>query len=156
MALGILHVGEETARDLATNFGILEKLKTSARQDLAEISEIENIGPAVSRSVYEYFRDNNNLFFIEKLLKNGVVIEKVEKIKEGKLDGLIFVLTGILSQMSRELAKEKIISLGGKVSSSVSKNTSYVVAGEESGSKLKNAQKLGIKIIYEKEFLDMI
>jgi len=89
-------------------------------------------------------------------LKNGVVIKKVGKIKENKFTGLIFVLTGTLSQMSRELAKEKIISLGGKVSSSVSKNTSYIVAGEESGSKLKNAQKLGIKIINEKEFLDIL
>ena len=118
--------------------------------------EIENIGPAVSESVYDYFRNKNNLLFIKKLLKNDVVIEKVGKIKENKFTGLIFVLTGTLSQMSRELAKEKIISLGGKVSSSVSKNTSYVVAGEESGSKLKNAQKLGIKIINEKEFLDML
>jgi DNA ligase (NAD+) len=152
-ALGILHVGEETARDLAINFGTLDKL---IKTKIEEINEIENIGPAVSESLYNYFRDKNNLLFIDKLLKNGVIIEKAEKIKEGKFTGLNFVLTGTLSQMSRELAKEKIISLGGKVSSSVSKNTSYVVAGEEAGSKLKNAQKLGIKIIDEKEFLDMI
>ena len=152
-ALGILHVGEETARDLAVNFGTLDKL---AKAGIEKINEIENIGPAVSESVYDYFRNKNNLLFIKKLLKNDVVIEKVGKIKENKFTGLIFVLTGTLSQMSRELAKEKIISLGGKVSSSVSKNTSYVVAGEESGSKLKNAQKLGIKIINEKEFLDML
>ncbi len=96
------------------------------------------------------------MFFIEKLLKNGVIIEKVEKIKTGKFNGMIFVLTGTLSQMSREIAKEKIISLGGKVSGSVSKSTSYVVAGEEAGSKLTNAQKLGVKILNEKEFLDML
>ena len=156
-ALGILHVGEETARDLATNFGTLEKLISSARQDLTQISSIENIGPAVSKSVFNYFRDKNNLFFIQKLFKNGVVIENYKlKAKSYKLSGLIFVLTGTLSQMSRQLAKEKVISLGGKVSGSVSKNTSYVVAGEEAGSKLKNAQKLGIKIIGEKEFLNMI
>ena len=152
-ALGILHVGEETARDLAVNFITLDKL---AEAEFEEINEIENIGPAVSESVYDYFRNKNNLLFIKKLLKNGVVIKKVGKIKENKFTGLIFVLTGTLSQMSRELAKEKIISLGGKVSSSVSKNTSYIVAGEESGSKLKNAQKLGIKIINEKEFLDIL
>jgi len=164
-ALGILHVGEETARDLAVNFGTLDKL---AKVGIEKINEIENIGPAISASVYDYFRNKNNLLFIKKLLENGVVVEKVKKIKENKLTGLIFVLTGTLSQMSRELAKERIISLGGKVSSSVSKNTSYVVAGEESGrsdsedlqtrmsSKLKNAQKLGIKIINEKEFLDML
>jgi DNA ligase (NAD+) len=152
-ALGILHVGEETARDLAMNFGTLNKL---AKAEIEEINEIENVGPAVSRSVYDYFRNNSNLLFIEKLLKNGVVIEKVEKKEKGKLDGLTFVLTGTLSQMSRELAKEKIISLSGKVSGSVSKNTSYVVTGALAGSKLTKAQKLGIKILDEKEFLDML
>lgn len=152
-ALGILHVGEETARDLAINFRTLDKL---FKAEIDEINQIENIGPAVSKSVFNYFRDKSNLSFIEKLLKNGVVLEKVEKKEKGKFDGLIFVLTGALSQMSRELAKEKIISFGGKVASSVSKNTSYVIAGEEAGSKLTNAQKLGVKILNEKEFLDMI
>ena len=164
-ALGILHVGEETARDLAMNFINLDEL---TKASIEEINEIENIGPAVSKSVYDYFKDKNNLLFIEKLLKNGVLIEKIEKQKEGKFKGLTFVLTGTLTSMSRELAKEKIISLSGKVSGSVSKNTSYVVAGEEAGrsdseslqtrmsSKLTNAQKLGVKIINEKEFLDMI
>ncbi len=155
-ALGILHVGEETARDLANNFGTIEKLIISARQGLAEISEIENIGPAVSKSLHEYFTDKNNLVFIEKLKKNGVTIEKVEKQKAGKLTGLTFVLTGTLSIMSRELAKEKIINLGGKVSGSVSQKTSYVVVGTEAGSKLTDAQKLGVKILNEKEFLNMI
>jgi DNA ligase (NAD+) len=152
-ALGILHVGEETARDLAMNFGTLNRL---SKAKIEEINEIENIGPAVSKSAYDYFWDKKNIFFIEKLLKNGVVIEKVKKIEAGKLNNKIFVLTGTLSQMSREIAKEKIISFGGKVASSVSKNTSYVVAGEEAGSKLTNAQKLGVKILNEKEFLDMI
>ncbi len=152
-ALGILHVGEETARDLANNFGTLNKLYNA---EIEEINRIENIGPAVSSSVYNYFKEKSNLVFIEKLLKNGVTIEKVEKKKEGKLSGLTFVLTGTLSSISRTLAKEKIISLSGKVSSSVSKNTSYVIAGEEAGSKLTNAQKLGVKVINEKEFLDML
>ena len=102
-------MGEETARDLATNFGTLEKLISSARQDLTQISSIENIGPAVSKSVFNYFRDKNNLFFIQKLFKNGVVIENYKlKAKSYKLSGLIFVLTGTLSQMSRQLAKEKL------------------------------------------------
>jgi len=152
-ALGILHVGEETARDLATTFGTLEKLMKASSD---EINEIENIGPAVSKSLHEFFHDKNNLNFIEKLQKNGVIIEKVEKKKAGKFTGLTFVLTGTLSSMSRELAKEKIINLGGKVSGSVSKNTSYVVAGEEAGSKLTDAQKLGVKIIDEKEFLSLV
>ena len=155
-ALGILHVGEETARDLANTFGTLEKLMSSARQDLAEISKIENIGPAVSKSLFEFFKDKANLIFIDRLILNGVKIEKVEKKKGGKFTGLTFVLTGTLASMSRELAKEKIINLGGKVSGSVSKNTSYVVVGEEAGSKLTEAQKLGVKILDEEEFLKML
>jgi DNA ligase (NAD+) len=155
-ALGILHVGEETARDLAMYFGTLEKLILCVRQDLTQIDSIENIGPAVLKSVSEFFHDKNNLNFIEKLEKNGVVIEKAEKRKAGKFTGLLFVLTGTLSEMSREIAKEKIISLGGKVVGSVSKNTSYVVAGENPGSKLTNARKLGVKILTEKEFIKML
>lgn len=155
-ALGILHVGEETARDLALHFGTLEKIILSARQDLAEIDSIENIGPAVSGSVSNFFRDKNNLSFIKKLEKNGIIIEKEVKKEKGKLKGLTFVLTGTLPNISREIAKEKIISLGGKVSSSVSKNTSYVVAGVEPGSKLKSAEKLGVKVINEKEFLKLL
>ena len=167
-ALGILHVGEETARDLAIHFGTLEKLLSSARQparnvtqrdsggDLAEIDSIENIGPAVLKSVSDFFHDKNNLNFIKKLKKNGVVIEKAEKIKAGKFTGLSFVLTGTLSQMSREIAKERILALGGKVVGSGSKNTSYVVAGAEPGSKLKTAEKLGVKILSEEDFLKML
>jgi DNA ligase (NAD+) len=155
-ALGILHVGEETARDLAIHFGALEKLISSARQDLAEINNIENIGPAVSKSVSEFFTDKNNLNFIKKLEENGVMVEKMEKKKIGKFTGLNFVLTGTLSTMSREIAKERIIALSGRVSGSVSKNTSYVVAGIEAGSKLKNAQKLGVKVLNEEEFIKML
>lgn len=152
-ALGILHVGEETARDLASSFGTLEKLETA---DIEKINEIENIGPAVSKSVYNFFHDKNNLNFIKKLKENGVTIEKAEKAKRGKLSGLSFVLTGTLTTMSREIAKEKILALGGKVVGSVSKNTSYVVAGVEPGSKLKNAEKLGVKVLSEKNFLNML
>ncbi|MBI5139350.1 NAD-dependent DNA ligase LigA [Candidatus Nomurabacteria bacterium] len=155
-ALGILHVGEETARDLAVNFGTLESLISSAQGDAEKIDSIENVGPAVVESVVKFFNDKNNLNFIKKLQKNGVVVAKMVKPKAGKLEGMIFVLTGTLSSMSREIAKEKIISLGGKVSGSVSKNTSYVVAGEDSGSKLKNAEKLGVKVLGENDFLKML
>jgi len=159
-ALGILHVGEETARDLAIHFGTLENLISCVRQDLTQdltqVDNIENIGPVVSKSVGNFFDDKNNLNFIKKLQENGVIIEKAEKKKEGKFTKLNFVLTGTLSQMSRELAKEKIISLGGKVVGSVSKNTSYVVAGVDPGSKLKTAQKLGVKVLDEKNFLNML
>jgi DNA ligase (NAD+) len=152
-ALGILHVGEETARDLAVNFETFEKLLQAKPH---EIDEIENIGPAVSKSLRDFFNDKNNLNFIKKLEKNGVVIEKAQKVKVGKFSKLTFVLTGTLSTMSREIAKERILALGGKVSGSVSKNTSYVVAGVEAGSKLTTAQKLGVKVISEEEFKKML
>lgn len=155
-ALGILHIGEETARDLAEHFGTLEKLISSARTTLAEIDSIENIGGAVSKSLTDFFSDKNNLKFIKKLEKNGVIIEEVKNRKKGKFTGLNFVLTGTLSTMSREIAKEKILALGGKVSGSVSNNTSYVVAGVEAGSKLKTAEKLGVKILDEEKFLNLI
>lgn len=152
-ALGILHVGEETARDLAQNFGTLDKVMKASKE---ELNEIENIGGAVSESLYDFFQDKNNLHFIEKLKKNGVVVEKVDKKSMGKFSGMIFVLTGTLATMSRDIAKERILALGGKVASSVSRNTSYVVAGEEAGSKLDNAKKLGVKVLDEKEFLKLI
>ena len=152
-ALGILHVGEETARDLAENFSTLKNI---IEADINKINEIENIGPAVSRSLYDFFRNKTNLNFIKKLEKNGVIVEKVEKKKKGKFTNLSFVLTGTLSLMSRDIAKEKIIALGGRVVGSVSKNTSFVVVGLEPGSKLKNAEKLGVKILNEKEFLSML
>jgi DNA ligase (NAD+) len=156
-ALGILHVGEETARDLANHFGTLDKLISSAnlsRQglDKSEIDSIENIGQAVSKSIASFFADKNNLKFIQKLQDSGVVIEKNTKQKAGRFTGLTFVLTGTLSNMSREITKEKILSLGGKVVGSVSANTSYVVAGSEPGSKLDRAQKLGVKILGEDDF----
>ena len=158
-ALGILHVGEETARDIAIHFGTLEKiiLSTNPGKNFSNFYlDIENIGPAVSKSLFDFFHDKNNLNFIKKLEKNGVIIEKAEKKKAGKFAGFNFVLTGTLSLMSREVAKEKILSLGGKVVGSVSKNTSYVVAGALPGSKFKSAQKLGVKVIDEKEFLNMV
>jgi len=153
-ALGILHVGEETGRDLALNFGTIDNLINASLED---INNIENIGPAVSSSVFNYFRNKNNLSFIKKLFSNGVSIEKYKpKAENNKLLGQIFVLTGTLLKMSRSLAKEKIISLGGKVSQSVSKNTTYVVYGLDSGSKFKTAEKLGVKLLNEEQFLEMI
>jgi DNA ligase (NAD+) len=152
-ALGILHVGEETARDLAEHFGSLDKIMKAG---LEQINEIENIGPAVSESLHGFFQDKNNLKFIERLKANGVIVEKAEKKKAGKFTGLTFVLTGTLQNFSREIAKEKILILGGKVAGTVSKNTSYVVAGKEAGSKLANARKLGIKVLTEEEFSKML
>ena len=155
-ALGILHVGEQTARDLADHFCNLDKLIFSARQDLAEIGSIENIGPAILQSLSDYFKDKNNIQFIEKLKSNGVIPLPPEKKVAGKFVGKIFVLTGTMASMSREIAKERIIALGGKVAGSVSIQTTYVVAGEGAGSKLANAKKLGTKVLSEEEFLKML
>lgn len=152
-ALGILHVGEQTAQDIANHFYTLDKIIEAKVED---INNIENIGPVVSKSVYNFFNQKENIKFIGKLIKNGVIIEKVKTIKSGKFIGKTFVLTGTLSSMSRDEAKTKITSLGGKVSSSVSKNTSYVIAGDQPGTKYEDAIKLGVKIISEDEFKKII
>lgn len=151
-ALGIIHVGEETSINLANHFGCLEKIK---KADLDELMKVPDIGGVVAKSIYEYFEEKKNLKLIGDLIKNGV---KIEEVKRGKriLEGKIFVLTGELESMTRDEAKDKIRFLGGDVSGSVSKNTDYVVAGQEPGSKYEKAKKLGVKIIDEKEFLKML
>ncbi len=153
-ALGILHVGEQTAEDLAHHFSSLEKLTAAS---LEEINEIENIGPVVSKSVYDYFRVKENLKFIDKLKRNGVKIKQSETKKQnGKFTGQTFVITGTLESMSRDEAKQKIKQLGGKMTESVSKLTSYVVVGSEPGSKHEKALKLGVEILDEGKFLSLI
>ncbi len=153
-ALGILHVGEQTAIDLALCFGTLDKLQNAS---LDEINSIANIGPVVSRSVFEYFRNKDNKKFIEKLLKNGVSIKYTVNSKQYTvLAGKSFVITGTLDSMSRDEAKKQIRDLGGKTSESVSKLTSFVVVGKEPGSKKEKAESLGVKFLREKEFLELI
>jgi DNA ligase (NAD+) len=152
-ALGILHVGEETAKDIANHFGTLAKISAASE---AEINAIPNIGPIVSKSVYDFFHDKTQLHFIEKLIENGVVIEHATKPKKTVLAGKIFVITGTLPTLSRDQAKALINENGGKVSSSVSKNTDHVLAGEEPGTKYADAQKLGVNIIDEAQFFKLI
>lgn len=167
-ALGILHVGEETARLLA------EQVERQATRDKRQVTisyilkymshispdtlqEIPDIGQAVSKSIVEYFRDELNQKLLKKLEKAGIVIERqATSHKKQVLAGKIFVLTGGLETMSRDEAKEKIRELGGEVSESVSKKTDYAVVGSEPGSKLDKAKKLGIALLTEKQFLDMI
>lgn len=152
-ALGILHVGEQTAQDLANHFGSIDKIISARVED---VNSIENIGPVVSKSVYEFFKHKENKNFISKLIKNGVSIQKNSSTKGKKFMGKTFVLTGTLSSMSRDEAKVRIINESGKVSSSVSKNTSYVVVGKEPGSKYDDAKKLDVKILSEDEFLKIL
>ncbi len=151
-ALGIIHVGEQTSRDLAEHFENIENLK---KAELEEINNIENIGPKVSESIYLFFREKMNLHIIDKLIENGVTIYN-EKNKKQTLGGKTFVITGTLTNLSREDIKKKIMENGGKVSSSVSTKTDYLLEGEKAGSKYKEAQKLGVKIISEQEFLKML
>ncbi|MBI2121775.1 MAG: NAD-dependent DNA ligase LigA [Candidatus Sungbacteria bacterium] len=153
-ALGILHVGEETAIDLAGNFGTLEKLE---RASFEKLNGIMNIGPVVAQSIYEWFQEPRNKELIKKLLKVGVNPKSYKPpTTSHKLKGMTFVLTGGLESMSRDEAKARIRAWGGDISETVSKKTSYVVAGSDPGSKLKHAQKLGVKVIDEKEFLQLI
>jgi DNA ligase (NAD+) len=152
-ALGIRNVGEETAQDLAEHFGSIEKLKKAS---LEELQKVTDIGPVVAKSIYDFFREKRNLEFIEKLKKVGVKIIEEKKAKKQTLKGLTFVFTGGLESMSREEAKKKVRELGGDVSESVSKRVNFVVVGNEPGSKLEKAKKLGIKMITEKEFLSML
>ncbi|MEI7688604.1 MAG: NAD-dependent DNA ligase LigA [Candidatus Nomurabacteria bacterium] len=151
-ALGIIHVGEQTAQDIANHFGSLTKIMKASKD---EINKIENIGPVVTESIYEYFKNKENLNFIEKLFASGITIDNTSVKRGLKLKDKVFVLTGTLSSLSREDAKKKIIIEGGRVSSSVSVKTDYVLVGEEPGSKYTEAEKLGVKIIKEAEFLKM-
>jgi len=151
-ALGIRHVGEEMAIVLAKYYNTLQKIEKASKE---ELEVVEDIGPKVAESIFEYFADEENLELIEKLLKAGVEIREDGKVSR-KLDGLSFVLTGSLGKFSREEAKELIRKSGGQMHSSVTKNTDYVIAGENPGSKLEKAEELGVKIIEEKEFLDLV
>lgn len=151
-ALGIPHVGTETAVDLARQFGTLEKITSATFEDL---EKIKDIGGVVAKSIYEWFRHNAKL--LEKFKKIGVCVLKTESTqKSSKLKNKTFVFTGTLESISRESAEQLVRSHGGDTSSFVSKTTSYVVVGSEPGSKAEKAKKLGVKIIEEKEFLKLV
>ncbi|MFA5133763.1 MAG: NAD-dependent DNA ligase LigA [Patescibacteria group bacterium] len=152
-ALGIPHVGEEMGNSLARHFGSIERIR-QAKQD--NFLRVGDVGEVVAKSIEQYFSDPKNQKLIDDLVRNGVIIEEAPISRHQPLAGKTFVLTGALESMTRDEAKDKIRSLGGDVSSSVSKNTDYVVSGAESGSKLEKAKKLGVKIIEEKEFLKIL
>ncbi len=152
-SLGIPHVGEETARDLATHFGTFKKFWSASAH---EFDTIPNIGEAVTESIDTFRTKKSSQSFIEKLFSLGVTPQAVKKQQAGVFLGKTLVLTGTLPTLSREEAKQMILSSGGKVSGSVSKNTSFVVAGDEAGSKLADAKRLGIKVMNEREFLALL
>ncbi|MGC9007283.1 MAG: NAD-dependent DNA ligase LigA [Sulfurihydrogenibium sp.] len=152
--LGIRYVGEVTAKTLASAVKCIEDLKNFSITDLMKLPDI---GYKVATEIYNFFHNQQNLKMIEELKQLGVNVCNPEEEKKGKLSGLNFVFTGTLKCCSREKAKEIVESLGGNVLDSVSKKVHYLVVGEEPGSKLQKAQKIGtIKIINEEEFLQLI
>lgn len=152
-ALGIRHVGEETAIVLAQRFGSLQKLKGAALEDL---ESIDGIGPEAAQSVVAFFTDQRNKDLLEDFAALGVGPQHAALRAESHLQGKTFVLTGTLRSMSRDQAKERIRAAGGSVSSSVSAKTDFVVAGEKPGSKAKKAAALGVPVISEDELLGLL
>ena len=153
-ALGIRYVGAGVARKLTTAFNSIETLMSKTVEELESVDEI---GPSISKSLKEYFSQEENIILIERLKDFGLkfISDKNEN-NSSVLKGLTIVVTGSLSNLSRDEAKEKIISAGGKFSTSLSKKTNFLLAGEKAGSKLKKADALGVQIISEDEFVSMI
>lgn len=152
-ALGIRHVGEETARDLAKHFhSIYEVSKAS----LNELEVLPNIGSVVAQSIHTYFSNEKNSNYVKQLLSTGIQCKSVSNVHSQTLAGKTFVLTGELEALSRDEAKECIRERGGAVSSSVSGATDYVVVGKDPGSKFDKAKKYGIALLYEKDFLKLL
>ena len=154
-ALGIRHVGVKAAKVLARKYKSIDAL---ADASLESLSQIEDVGPIVANSIREFFLQDQTLHLLERLKQAGVNTEEADSGEEldDRFAGKTFVLTGKLESFSRDEAADIIEKLGGKVSGSVSKKTSYVVAGEEAGSKLTKAEGLGIQILSEEEFKELI
>jgi DNA ligase (NAD+) len=154
LGLGIRHVGERTAQALADEFGSIEELIAAAKTEPIagedRLTRINDIGPKVASSIRDFFSNPTNLALIERLkYKAGVTMLAEKKVTTSTFAGLTFVLTGTLPTLTREAAKELIESAGGHVAGTVSKKTSYLVAGEDSGSKLDKARSLGVAILDE-------
>ena len=154
-ALGIRHIGTKSAKSLARRFKSMEKIEKASVEDFGGI---EDVGEIMAKSVYEFFRQPQTIDLLQRLKKSGVNMQVLDdgENSDDRFYGKTFVLTGSLEKYTREQASELIEKFGGKVSGSVSKKTSYVLAGEEAGSKLKKAQDIGVTIITEAEFDQMI
>ena len=152
-ALGIRHIGQKAGALLSDRFGTMDSLINATAE---EIAEIEGFGLIMAKSVEEFFSHEESRKLIEDLKALGVNMESQKKIVDMRFEGKTFVLTGTLSTYTRSEATKIIESFGGKASGSVSKKTSYVLAGEDAGSKLKKANDLGVTVISEEEFAQMI
>ena len=153
LGLGIRHVGERTAQALADEFGSIDALIAASEEELTRVNDI---GPKVAATVREFFDNPRNLALVERLRGFGLTFTAEKRVRGTALEGLTFVLTGTLPTLTRDEAKERIESAGGKVSGSVSKKTSYVVAGEEAGSKLEKAEQLKVPVLDEAGLLAML
>ena len=155
-ALGIRHVGEETAIDLASHFLSINKLRKASKEELEKISDV---GGVVAQSIEDWFKNKTNQRIIEKLFKVGVKIQHSSRTSfknNSLISGKTFVVTGTLPAISRTEAKERIRQFGGNISESVSRNIDYVVVGENPGSKLVKAKKMGIQTLSEEQFLRLL
>jgi DNA ligase (NAD+) len=150
LGLGIRFVGERTAQLLAAHFGSMEELERAARaESIEELEKVNEVGPKVAQAIVEFFAEAKNRELVERLRGAGVEMTAEKRVTTSTLEGLTFVLTGTLPTLTREAAKEIVEAAGGRVSGSVSKKTSYLVAGEEAGSKLDKAQSLGVPVLDE-------
>ena len=152
-ALGIRQVGAKTGKVLASTFGSLDNLMNAS---LEELTEVPDVGEVTAANIYDWFHQEQSRHMIEQLRAAGVNFDSKRVLADNRFAGKIFVLTGALTKFTRDEATEKIELLGGKASGSVSKKTSYVVVGENAGSKERKARELGIPILSEDEFLAMI
>lgn len=152
--LGIRHIGVKSAKNLAKHFKTMDNLMNAS---LEELSVQNDVGEITAKSIYEFFREEQSIDLINKLKEAGVNMESLEEeSSDNRFEGQTFVLTGALSKYTRDEASDIIEKLGGKISGSVSKKTAYVLAGEDAGSKLTKAQNLGVTVITEEEFEEMI
>jgi DNA ligase (NAD+) len=151
--LGIRFIGERTAQLLAEEFGSMDALMAASLDELERVNEV---GPRVAQAIREFFDEEKNRALVEKLRAAGLTFTAEKRKRSSQLEGMTFVLTGTLPTLTREDAKARIETAGGRVSGSVSKKTHYVVAGEEAGSKLDKARELGVKVIDEAGLLELL
>ena len=152
-ALGIRQVGAKTGKVLAAQFGNLDALMEAT---VEELMQVPDIGDVTAQSIYDWFRQSQSVHMVQRLREAGVNFASTRQVTDTRFAGKTFVLTGALSKFTREEATERIEAFGGKATGSVSKKTSFVVVGENAGSKERKARELGIPILTEDDFLEML